>query len=244
MDAKIRLYVRNQLCEALIISLERNQANYLFAVMRQAIGKQILIFNNCDGEWLAEIIDGNKRFVKLKCLTKIRPSTVPPNVWLYFSPIKKSRTDFIVEKATELGVAEIFPTRSEYTNSERINRDRLQAHAIEAAEQCGGTYVPKVHKICKLIDTLEKWPNDRKIFFCNEDNLKPTGNLSELPKGAWAIFIGPEGGFSKKEKNHFMKHPKTFSVSLGPRILRADTAAISALTLWQSHLGDWTENFN
>ena len=125
MDAKIRLYVRNQLCEALIISLERNQANYLFAVMRQAIGKQILIFNNCDGEWIAEIINGNKRFVKLKCLTKIRPSTVPPNVWLYFSPIKKSRTDFIVEKATELGVAEIFPTRSEFTNSERINQSRL-----------------------------------------------------------------------------------------------------------------------
>ena len=169
MDAKkIRLYVRNQLCEAQIISLERNQANYLFAVMRQAVGNQILIFNNCDGEWLAEIIDGNKRFVKLKCLRKIRPSMVPPNVWLFFSPIKKSRTDFIVEKAAELGVAEIFPTRSDYTNSERINQNRLQAHAIEAAEQCSGTYVPKVHKICKLTDILEKWPNDLKIFFCNE----------------------------------------------------------------------------
>ena len=132
MDAKIRLYVRNQLCEAQIISLERNQANYLFAVMRQAVGNQILIFNNCDGEWLSEIINGNKRLVKLKCLRKIRSSMVPPNVWLFFSPIKKSRTDFIVEKATELGVAEIFPTRSDYTNSERINQDRLQAHAIEA----------------------------------------------------------------------------------------------------------------
>ena len=93
---------------------------------------------------------------------------VPPNVWLFFSPIKKSRTDFIVEKATELGVAEIFPSRSDYTNSERINQDRLQAHAIEAAEQCGGTYVPKVHEICKLTDTLEDWPKDRKIFFCND----------------------------------------------------------------------------
>ncbi len=242
MDAKIRLYVRNQLSEAQIISLERNQANYLFAVMRQTVGNRILIFNNCDGEWLAEIINGNKRIVKLKCLNKIRSSLVPPDVWLFFSPIKKSRTDFIVEKATELGVAEIFPTSSEFTNSERINQDRLQAHAIEAAEQCGGTYVPKVHKICKLNDTLEKWPDNRNIFFCSEDNLKPTGKLSELPEGAWAIFIGPEGGFSKKEKNGFMKHPKTFSISLGPRILRADTAAISALTLWQSHFGDWAEN--
>ena len=100
-----------------------------------------------------------------------------------------------------------------------------------------------MHKICKLTDILEEWPNDRKIFFCNEDNLKPTGKLSELPKGAWAIFIGPEGGFSKKEKERFMKHPKTFSISLGPRILRADTAAISALTLWQSHFGDWNEDY-
>ena len=119
----------------------------------------------------------------------------------------------------------------------------MQAHAIEAAEQCGGTYVPKVHKICKLTSTLEKWPDNRNIFFCNEDNLKPVGKLSKLPKGAWAIFIGPEGGFSKKEKTLFMKHPKTFSISLGPRILRADTAAISALTLWQSHFGDWNEHY-
>jgi 16S rRNA (uracil1498-N3)-methyltransferase len=163
----------------------------------------------------------------------------PPDVWLFFSPIKKSRTDFIVEKATELGVAKIFPTHSEFTNSERINQSRLQAHAIGAAEQCGGTYVPKVHTICKLIDTLEKWPEARNIFFCNEDNLKPMGNLSSFPNGAWAIFIGPEGGFSKNEKKRFLKHPKTFSVSLGPRILRADTAVVSALTLWQSNFGDW-----
>ena len=212
MDAKIRLYVRNQLCEAQIISLERNQANYLFAVMRKKVGDQILIFSNCDGEWLAEIISGNKRIVH-----------------------------FIVEKATELGVSEVFPTQSEFTNSERINQDRLQAHAIEAAEQCGGTYVPKVHTICKLIDTLEKWPKDRNIFFCNEDNLKPTRALSDLPKGAWAIFIGPEGGFSKSEKNLFLRNPKTFSMSLGPRILRADTAAVAALTLWQSNFGDWSK---
>ena len=138
-------------------------------------------------------------------------------------------------------MSEIFPTQSEFTNSERINQNRLQTHAIEAAEQCGGTYVPKVHTICKLIDTLEKWPNDRNIFFCNEDNLRPTRTLSSLPKGAWAIFIGPEGGFSKNEKNHFLKHPKTFSISLGPRILRADTAAVSALTLWQSNFGDWAK---
>jgi len=239
MNVKIRLYVKNQIRSAQIISLGRDQANYLFSVMRQTVGDQIHIFNNFDGEWLAEIINANKRIVELKCLDKIRQSIVPPNVWLFFSPIKKSRTDFIVEKATELGVAEIFPTRSEFTNSARINQDRLQTHAIEAAEQCGGTYVPKVHKICKLSDTLEKWPDDRNIFFCNEDNLKPTCKLSELPKGPWAIFIGPEGGFSKGEKKRFTQHAKTYSISLGPRILRTDTAAISALTLWQSNFGDW-----
>ena len=185
MDPKIRLYVRDQLCDAQIISLERNQANYLFAVMRQKVSDHILIFNNSDGEWLAEIISGSKRVVRLRCLNKIRPSLAPPDVWLFFSPIKKSRTDFIVEKATELGVAKIFPTHSEFTNSERINQSRLQAHAIEAAEQCGGTYVPKVHTICKLIDTLENWPETRNIFFCNEDNLKPIRNLSSFPTGAW-----------------------------------------------------------
>ena len=239
MDAKIRLYVKNQLCDAQIISLERNQANYLFAVMRQNVGNQILIFNNSDGEWLAEIVGGNKRIVTLKCLNKIRPSLAPPDIWLFFSPIKKSRTDFIVEKATELGVAEIFPTYCEFTNSERINQNRLQSHAVEAAEQCGGTYVPKVHNICKLTDTLENWPDHRNIFFCNEDELKPAIDLSSLPNGPWAIFIGPEGGFSKREKNYFLQNPKTFSISLGPRILRADTAAVSALTLWQSNFGDW-----
>ena len=145
MDPKIRLYVRDQLCDAQIISLERNQANYLFAVMRQKVSDHILIFNNSDGEWLAEIISGSKRVVRLRCLNKIRPSLAPPDVWLFFSPIKKSRTDFIVEKATELGVAKIFPTHSEFTNSERINQSRLQAHAIEAAEQCGGTSVSYTH---------------------------------------------------------------------------------------------------
>jgi len=148
------------------------------------------------------------------------------------------RTDFIVEKATELGAAKIIPVQTDYTQGDRLRQDKLQAHALEATEQCGGTFVPEVTELTKLATLLDNWPSDRKILFCDEARV---GQPVDLPKdkAPWAILIGPEGGFSEPERKALNAHPNAHAVALGPRILRADTAAVAALTLWQEHLGDW-----
>jgi 16S rRNA (uracil1498-N3)-methyltransferase len=163
---------------------------------------------------------------------------LPPDLWLLFAPIKKARTDFIVEKATEMGVAQILTVQTDFTNSERIRQDRLQNHAVEAAEQCGGTYVPVVHELQKLSKLLDGWDPQRQIMFCDETRLESGAGLPSLA-GPWAVLIGPEGGFSPAERGRLNEMPQAHGVSLGPRILRADTAAVAALTLWQSALGDW-----
>ena len=164
----------------------------------------------------------------------------PPDLWFLFAPIKKARTDFIVEKAAEMGAARIMPVQTAFTNAERIRQDRLQAHAIEAAEQCGGTFVPPVAALEKLDRVLSDWPGDRKLLFCDEAAVgEPLTMLADLPEGPWAILIGPEGGFSDAERTRLSNLPYSHRISLGPRILRADTAAVAALTLWQSALGDW-----
>jgi 16S rRNA (uracil1498-N3)-methyltransferase len=169
-----------------------------------------------------------------------KPQQDPPNLWLMFAPIKKARTDFIVEKATELGASRILPVQTDFTNSERIRRDRLQDHAIEAAEQCGGTFVPEVTDMNRLEKLLVEWPEDRFLLFCDEGKVGERVQTQDLPKGKWAILLGPEGGFSEKERKYIQTMQNSFSLSLGPRILRADTAAVAALTLWQNALGDWT----
>ena len=241
VTAKIRLFVNHPLGATQSIALDRDQANYLFAVMRLSVGDQILVFNGRDGEWLAQISSGSKRAGTLDVVSQTKPLQSPPDLWLMFAPIKKSRTDFIVEKATELGAAEIFPISTDYTNSERIRQDRLQAHAVEATEQCGGTYVPVVHDMQSLEKCLQTWPNDRNILFCDEAMVgQAPADMSSYPAGKWAIFIGPEGGFSPAERQKLQSQPQSHRISLGPRILRADTAAVSALTLWQRSLGDWT----
>ena len=175
---------------------------------------------------------------RLRVTAQTRPLQMPPDLWLLFAPIKKARTDFIVEKAAEMGAARILPVQTQFTNSERIRRDRLQAHAIEAAEQCGGTYVPEVTEITRLDRLLADWPEDRRLMFCDETL---AGAVTSLPTdpGPWAIMIGPEGGFSDAERTRLATMPQAHVVALGPRILRADTAAVAAMTLWQSQLGDW-----
>ena len=165
---------------------------------------------------------------------------MPPDLWLLFAPVKKARTDFIVEKSVEMGAARIQPVATDFTNSERIRQDRLQAHAVEAAEQCGATYVPEVAGLVRLDRLLADWPSGRRLLFCDES---AAGEGLSLPEGdgqGWAILIGPEGGFSSAERDRLRALPYAHAIALGPRILRADTAAVAALTLWQSHLGDWT----
>jgi 16S rRNA (uracil1498-N3)-methyltransferase len=210
----------------------------------------VLLFNGRDGEWLARVAEAGKRGGALICEAQTKPLRMPPDLWLLFAPIKKARTDFIVEKAAEMGAARIIPVQTDFTNAERIRQDRLQAHAVEAAEQCGGTYVPHVADLIRLDRLLADWPVDRQLMFCDEgfaDGGAVAGASSALPgltlhtpAQPWAILIGPEGGFSTAERARLHALPYAHAVSLGPRILRADTAAVAALTLWQSTLGDWT----
>jgi 16S rRNA (uracil1498-N3)-methyltransferase len=239
-DAKVRLYVGQPLGPGQPVALSRDQAHYLFAVMRLGPGAGVLVFNGRDGEWRADVTEAGRRGGALVCAVQTRPLQMPPDLWLIFAPIKKARTDFIVEKAAELGAARILPVQTAHTNSERIRQDRLQAHAVEAAEQCGGTYVPEVADLQPLARLLDRWPAGRRILWCNEHL---AGVAEALPRGGapgpWAILIGPEGGFSQAEQDRLAAMPQVVQASLGPRILRADTAAVAALTLWQSVLGDW-----
>ncbi len=240
MSAKIRLYVEQPLGQGQSVPLTREQAHYLFGVMRQSVGAQIALFNGRDGEWLAEVSEAGKRGGVLSCQQQTKPLQLPPDLWFLFAPIKKARTDFIVEKAAEMGAARILPVQTDYTNSERIKQDRLQAHAVEAAEQCGGTFVPEVADLQKLDRVLDTWPQDRQLMFCNEAEVGSALRLAGQEKDQpWAILIGPEGGFSDQERARLSALPFSHVVSLGPRILRADTAAVAALTMWQQALGDW-----
>jgi 16S rRNA (uracil1498-N3)-methyltransferase len=238
VTAKIRLYVEHPLGQGQLVPLTRAQAHYLFGVMRLSVGAEILVFDGQSGEWLAEVAEAGKRGGALRIVRQTRALQMPPDLWLLFAPIKKARTDFIVEKATEMGAVRIMPVQTDFTNSGRIQRDRLQAHVIEAAEQCGATYVPEVVEMIKFERLLADWDSTRKIYFCDEMQAG-AANTTHSGPGPSAILIGPEGGFSDKERRQLTERQDTEVISLGPRILRADTAAVAALTLWQSALGDW-----
>ena len=239
--AKIRLYVDHPLGPGQSLPLEDGQAHYLFGVMREGQGARVLLFNGTNGEWLAEVTEAGRRKGVLTCLEQTRPQTGSADLWLLFAPVKKARTDMIVEKAVELGAARLLPVSTDYTNSERLRRDKAEAHVREAAEQCGALTLPEVADMAPLARLLAGWPPDRRILWADE-SAPPGGPLAALGKaapGPWAILIGPEGGFSQAERDRLRSLPFVTPVSLGPRILRAETAAIAALTLWQATLGDW-----
>jgi 16S rRNA (uracil1498-N3)-methyltransferase len=221
------------------VPLAEDQAHYLFGVMRLSPGDRLSVFNGQDGEWEAEVTDAGKRAGRLKALAQTRPQEMPPDLWLLFAPIKKARTDFIVEKAAEMGCRRILPVQTEFTNSERIKADRLRAHAVEAAEQCGGVFVPEVTELARLRDVLAAWDQSRTLWFCDETLAGGVGPVPGRHEGPGAVLIGPEGGFSEEERARLRTLPYARSVRLGPRILRADTAAVAALTLWQATCGDW-----
>jgi 16S rRNA (uracil1498-N3)-methyltransferase len=239
MASKIRLYVDQPLGEGQTVPLTRDQAHYLFGVMRLGPDAVVSLFNGCDGEWNGLVADANKRGGLLVCADQTRPLQMPPDLWLLFAPIKKARTDFIVEKATEMGAARIVPVQTDFTNAERVRSDRLRAHAVEASEQCGGTYVPEVAELQRLSKVLDLWPDGRQLMFCDEALAGRSDTMEMAGRGAWAILVGPEGGFSDAERKRLHGLPFARPIGLGPRILRADTAAVAALTLWQSRLGDW-----
>ncbi len=238
-EAKIRLYVDQPLAAGQPVAVDADQANYLFNVMRLAPGAAVALFNGRDGEWRAVVEQAGKRAGILRCDQQTAPLRLPPDLWLIFAPIKKARTDFIVEKAVELGAARVIPVQTRHTNSERIRQDRLQAHAREAAEQCGATFVPEVADLHHLDKLLAAWPKDRKLLWCDEAMAGEAPALTGARGQPWAILIGPEGGFSAEEQKRLRALPQVVPLALGPRILRADTAAVAALTLWQAALGDW-----
>ncbi len=241
-EPKIRLYVDTPLHEGAEIGLDRGQSNYLVTVMRLEAGAGVAVFNGCDGEWRAEVTDAHRKAATLTARTRMRVQEPLPDLHLLFAPIKKARTDFIVEKACELGCARVRPVITRYTQSDRLNIDRLHAHMIEAAEQCGGVNVPGLDPAQPLGTVLAEWPEERLLIFCDEARTAPPlpTALAETPRGTpAALLIGPEGGFSPEEAERLRAHPAALSVSLGPRILRADTAAVAALALAQVALGDW-----
>jgi len=240
--AKIRLFVTPDLVAGTAVPLGREQAHYLFRVMRLGPGDAVLAFNGRDGEWLAEVAEAGKRAGTLICRARTRPQSSPPDLWLVFAPVKKARTDFIAEKACELGCRSLVPVFTRFTNSERVNADRLRAHAVEAAEQCGALSVPAVAEPAAFDALLDGWNPARRLMFCDEGGtaMPAARALAAAAPGPWAVLIGPEGGFSPEERARLAALPFALPVSLGPRVLRADTGAVAALTLWQAALGDWS----
>lgn len=237
--AKVRLFIDHPLAQGQAVPLTADQAHYLGTVMRLPVGASLTLFNGRDGAWEARLTAISRRAGEVEPVRQTAPQRMPPDLWLLFAPLKKARTDFIVEKAAELGAARILPVQTAFTNADRIARDRLQAHAVEAAEQCGGTFVPPVEALAPLATVLDAWPAERLLIWADEAAAGPATPLSGLPRGPAALLIGPEGGFSDAERGRISALPQARRISLGPRILRADTAAVAALALWQAALGDW-----
>jgi len=240
-----RLYVEYPLLKDDLVELSPEQSHYLANVMRAQPGDAVGLFNGHDGEWAAEVAQIKKKCVGLRVICQSKQQHSEPTLMLAFAPIKKARIDFVAQKATELGVSHLQPILTHRTNVERVKTDRMQANAVEAAEQCERLTVPTVSEPIKLGELLAYWPKDRMIMFCDEDLSGLTAHtaLSQLPEeqkaSPWAIIIGPEGGFDDTERAAIKANTNTIVVSLGPRVLRADTAAIAAISLWQSAVGDW-----
>jgi 16S rRNA (uracil1498-N3)-methyltransferase len=237
--AKVRLYLDQPLGAGQEVALSEGQAHYLGNVMRLGPGAALGLFNGREGEWRAELTAISRKGAKAACLVQTAPLRAPADLWLLFAPIKKARTDFIVEKAVELGVARICPVQTDFTNSERIRQDRLHAHAIEAAEQCGATHVPEVADLQPLARVLAAWDKGRALLWADEGQAAHAAPPPPLPPAPAAILIGPEGGFSPAERARLGALACVTPLRLGPRILRADTAAVAALALWQAARGDW-----
>ena len=233
-----RLFVDETLADGLALTLDGAPANYLASVLRLQPGAQVKLFDDRTGEWLAEIVEAGRKRVSLAVVCRLWEREPVPDLWLLFAPIKRGRIDWLVEKATELGVARLVPVLTRRTIVDRLNSERLRAHAIEAAEQCERTFLPELAEPARLERLLPDWPADRVLYFADEAGGEPLLDLAR--PGPAAILIGPEGGFTDEERAAIRAVPAACPVSLGPRILRADTAAIAAIALWMAAAGDWS----
>jgi len=236
----IRLYVDAPLAQGAEVALGADHSHYLVNVMRLGVGSIVALFNGEDGEWRAVITQAAKRSVRLSCAEQRAEQRLSPDLELAVAVVKRARLETIVEKAVELGCRRIRLVFTQRTNTERVRLDRLRAIATEAAEQTGRLEVPIVEAPVKLAELLASWPKDRRLLFCDEGGgASPVLEALRGADGPWAILIGPEGGFSDAERSALRSLAFVTPATLGPRILRADTAAISALTLWQATAGDW-----
>ncbi len=237
----IRLFVEAALADGEMVSLSRMQSNYLVNVMRLARGAELLVFNGRDGEWLAALAGAGKNNASLLVIRKTRPQTPGPDIHYLFAPLKRAKLDYVVQKATEMGASQIRPVITRRTNAERVNVERLQANVIEAAEQCGILRAPEVLGPAKLDKALDEWDATRQLIYCDEAApiASPLEALSRISPGPLAVLIGPEGGFDPSERQRLTGLPFVHAISLGPRIMRADTAGVAAMALVNAALGDW-----
>jgi 16S rRNA (uracil1498-N3)-methyltransferase len=236
-----RLYVEQSLGPQEDVALEREQAHYLVNVLRLSAGDAVAVFNGRDGEWLAYLTTVGKKGAAIRCERRTSEVKPPPDIDFAFAPLKHTRLDYLVQKATELGVRRLRPVITARTIAERVNLERMRANAVEAAEQCNLVFVPEVLEPAKLTSVLATWDQTRALIYCDETALiaDPVEALSPLEPPA-AVLIGPEGGFTDEERRQLKSLAFVTPISLGPRIMRADTAAVAALTLAQAVIGDWS----
>jgi 16S rRNA (uracil1498-N3)-methyltransferase len=232
-----RLFVRSSLGVANRVELDAQQANYLGNVLRLRLGAELLVFDGETGEWLARIADVGKKRMELLVERRTREVENIPDVWLAFAPVKRAQTDWLVEKATELGAARLMPVITQRTIAERVKLERLGAIAIEAAEQCGRTRLPDIAEPASLKQFLSSRENERRLYFADESGGERAA--AAFQPGPALILTGPEGGFTEEERALVRAAPNAVAISLGPRILRAETAALAALAAYMAVAGDW-----
>ncbi|NGP17423.1 16S rRNA (uracil(1498)-N(3))-methyltransferase [Devosia chinhatensis] len=236
-----RLYVQPDLSAGAALTLEKEQSLYLAAVLRKSVGDEVVLFNGRDGAWLCRLTSDAKKSVTLETIEQIAAQTPPSDLWYGFAPLKNERLDYVIQKAVEMGAGTIQPVMTQFTQVHRLKTERLSANAIEAAEQCEVLSVPTIAPEVTLERLLDGWDPARKLIFADESEVSasPIATLEKLRGSPVGLLVGPEGGFSDAERAKLRALPFVVPTSLGPRILRADTAAVAALAVIQATIGDW-----
>ncbi|MBA2921150.1 16S rRNA (uracil(1498)-N(3))-methyltransferase [Sphingomonas sp. MAH-20] len=235
-----RLFIDQPLADGMDLRVEGGQAHYLLSVMRLKAGGTVKLFDDRTGEWLGEVAATGRRDLVVRIAAKLRAREAVPDLWLCAAPIKRGRIDWVAEKASELGVARLVPVATRRAVVDKLNSERLRAHMIEAAEQCERTALPELAAMVSVDALLRDWPAERSLYFADEEGGTPMLDAVRGRSGPAAVLIGPEGGFDPAEREAIRARPSAVPVSLGPRILRAETAALAAVSVWMAAAGDWS----